>query len=75
MLHVLKRSNTYAKLVQVDGIEPTNPAWKAGVLPLNYTCKTDNSYGLLFRLGQVNFYKKIEIRTFGVLKNLARKSL
>ena len=21
------------------GIEPTYPAWKAGVLPLNYTCK------------------------------------
>ena len=20
------------------GIEPTRPAWKAGVLPLNYTC-------------------------------------
>gem|GEM_PF-3583429 len=24
-------------LVRVDGIEPTQPAWKAGVLPLNYT--------------------------------------
>ena len=24
---------------QVMGIEPTCPAWKAGVLPLNYTCK------------------------------------
>ncbi len=23
---------------QVMGIEPTYPAWKAGVLPLNYTC-------------------------------------
>ena len=23
---------------QVMGIEPTCPAWKAGVLPLNYTC-------------------------------------
>lgn len=29
-------------MVQVDGIEPTNPAWKAGVLPLNYTCLTYN---------------------------------
>ena len=25
-------------LVQADGIEPTIPAWKAGVLPLNYAC-------------------------------------
>ena len=25
---------------QVMGIEPTYPAWKAGVLPLNYTCVT-----------------------------------
>ena len=24
---------------QVMGIEPTYPAWKAGVLPLNYTCR------------------------------------
>ena len=23
---------------RVMGIEPTYPAWKAGVLPLNYTC-------------------------------------
>jgi hypothetical protein len=23
---------------QVMGIEPTLPAWEAGVLPLNYTC-------------------------------------
>ena len=47
-------------MVQVDGIEPTNPAWKAGVLPLNYTCKTNNSYELLLRVGQVNFYKKMK---------------
>ena len=25
------------RLVRVDGIEPTQPAWKAGVLQLNYT--------------------------------------
>ncbi len=25
---------------RVMGIEPTRPAWKAGVLPLNYTRKT-----------------------------------
>lgn len=25
-------------LEQVKGIEPSWPAWEAGVLPLNYTC-------------------------------------
>ena len=25
------------KVVRVDGIEPTTSAWKADVLPLNYT--------------------------------------
>gem|GEM_PF-5170047 len=25
-----------AKLVRADGIEPTSPVWKTGVLPLNY---------------------------------------
>ncbi len=29
-------------MVRVDGIEPTTPAWKAGVLPLNYTRKVRN---------------------------------
>ena len=29
--------NRYALLKRVMGIEPTYPAWKAGVLPLNYT--------------------------------------
>ena len=24
---------------QVMGIEPTLPAWEAGVLPMNYTCR------------------------------------
>jgi hypothetical protein len=27
------------KMERVMGIEPTRPAWKAGVLPLNYTRK------------------------------------
>ena len=31
------------------GIEPTYPAWKAGVLPLNYTrVKDKNYYNTLF---------------------------
>ena len=34
------------KREQVMGIEPTYLAWKASVLPLNYTCvMTDVSYG------------------------------
>ena len=28
---------THIKLERVMGIEPTQPAWKAGILPLNYT--------------------------------------
>ena len=30
------------KLERVKGIEPSYPAWKAGVLPLNYTRKPKN---------------------------------
>ena len=30
------------KLERVKGIEPSYPAWKAGVLPLNYTRKLGN---------------------------------
>ena len=30
---------SYARTKRVMGIEPTYPAWKAGVLPLNYTRK------------------------------------
>ena len=34
------------KIEQVMGIEPTYLAWKASVLPLNYTCvMTASSYG------------------------------
>ena len=28
---------THFKMERVMGIEPTRPAWKAGILPLNYT--------------------------------------
>ena len=34
-----------ARMERVMGIEPTRPAWKAGILPLNYT-----RMGLLFSL-------------------------
>ena len=30
---------------QVRGIEPPSPAWEAGILPMNYTCKKDGSNG------------------------------
>ena len=30
------------KLERVKGIEPSYPAWKAGVLPLNYTRKLEH---------------------------------
>ena len=33
------------------GIEPTWPAWKAGVLPLNYTRQVDNSQKLVVEGG------------------------
>ena len=36
------------KKERVMGIEPTYPAWKAGVLPLNYT----RMYGLLCELSR-----------------------
>jgi hypothetical protein len=35
-----RNRNPPKSVVRVDGIEPTTPAWKAGVLPLNYTRKT-----------------------------------
>ena len=35
--HIWDTANT-AISKRVMGIEPTYPAWKAGVLPLNYTC-------------------------------------
>ncbi len=44
----LRTHNCYENLTvtkRVMGIEPTYPAWKAGVLPLNYTC-THAQYGL-----------------------------
>ena len=28
--------NKDVKMVRAEGIEPSTPAWKAGVLPLNY---------------------------------------
>ena len=39
-------------LVRADGIEPTRPAWKAGVLPLNYAREALGAGSLLRRPGQ-----------------------
>ena len=40
---------------RVMGIEPTYLAWKASVLPLNYTRKTfRNEIVLLFRFGKAD---------------------
>lgn len=36
--HLRHPRDLHDSLVQADGIEPTIPAWKAGVLPLNYAC-------------------------------------
>ena len=33
-----------AHMERVMGIEPTRPAWKAGILPLNYTRIVDASF-------------------------------
>ena len=37
LLSYWRISDPKQKLERVMGIEPTYPAWKAGVLPLNYT--------------------------------------
>ena len=41
--HIQQKQMAFAK--RVMGIEPTYPAWKAGVLPLNYTRKIRYSRG------------------------------
>ena len=33
----LSYAPTYIKMERVKGIEPSQPAWKAGTLPLSYT--------------------------------------
>ena len=35
LTHTCRRCN--GRMERVMGIEPTYPAWKAGILPLNYT--------------------------------------
>ena len=38
---------SYRLKERVMGIEPTYPAWKAGVLPLNYTRKMSHTLTLI----------------------------
>ena len=40
MLYPAELQAPIVKMERVMGIEPTQPAWKAGVLPLNYTRTT-----------------------------------
>ena len=48
-----------AHLERVMGIEPTRPAWKAGVLPLNYTRNFSGvSYFIIWAFQSQYFYTK-----------------
>src|SRR5688572_24934082 len=48
-----KSARAFLYLVRADGIEPTRPAWKAGVLPLNYArVAAQRGDSLLRRFGQ-----------------------
>ena len=38
-----------ALMERVMGIEPTRPAWKAGILPLNYTLMSADLFGMSAR--------------------------
>ena len=40
---LLYPAELWKHMEQVKGIGPSQPAWKASVLPLNYTCKCSNS--------------------------------
>ena len=46
-------------LERVMGIEPTRPAWKAGVLPLNYTRITES----LFNCSTIIIYFKFLVKS------------
>ena len=40
---LLYPAELWKQMEQVKGIGPSQPAWKASVLPLNYTCKCSSS--------------------------------
>ena len=53
-----KRKSEHPLLERVMGIEPTRPAWKAGILPLNYTRRCNGHY-----------YSQTGANCQGILKN------
>jgi hypothetical protein len=55
------------ELERVDGIEPTIPLWKRGVLPLNYTRKALGSVSSLLPGGQASVQR---VSYTGVLPNV-----
>ena len=68
-------------LEQVNGIEPSRPAWEAGVLPLNYTCIAAVPVTFLiihYLFGKINrFFKKSEKnlrRIFSVPQSKTKKT-
>ena len=60
-------------LERVMGIEPTRPAWKAGILPLNYTRKyplrSTDLYIIADRLSFVNTFFNFFITFFQLMFN------
>ncbi len=50
---------TGSDMVRVDGIEPTTSAWKADVLPLNYTRMIKLKMPRTTPLGQVRNFNTI----------------
>ena len=46
------------------GIEPTYPAWKAGVLPLNYTREQKIYYHIILKIarGKLKFLRPTKIK-------------
>ncbi|PKK38920.1 hypothetical protein ABB02_01733 [Clostridiaceae bacterium JG1575] len=48
---------TRKKMERVKGIEPSRPAWKAGILPLNYTRGAEDEIRTRdIHLGKVTLY-------------------
>ena len=64
MALIIQRHSFFDKKIErVMGIEPTYPAWKAGVLPLNYTREQQIYYTYAVTWCQ-DFFKKISLSLF-----------
>ena len=55
------------------GIEPTYPAWKAGVLPLNYTRMYIFCFVIL-STGDILSHLYFDVNTFFIFKSNARET-